>query len=349
MQRSQILRAFYSTSPPEATQISNTLFSPENVSVCNGKNINHLAIHRSRSWPAWRFSAIKSQELSKDLLDLPKNLGGTSKPQLSVPLNCTKGRIASVSTPYHPNRSRRELNDAHIVENYVFLITVRAKETIFRESARGIKGCITFKVENARSVTMDYMHQWLDYRSGPFYTPESVDRTLAHRKGLMRIYIHDVSGILPPPLDAYTLPTDISNWPPTYHKRYDPDWRRKFYESIGQRSPEYAFDWTDFEGGDEDELRALAKIPPARPSTPTDEGKDMYDVLILEAAHERAPSPASDSGNSSTEFTKHRDSRDRRSSTASDDFTPDTSRSVSPCGEAYIESLPSRSTSPVAY
>jgi len=238
------------------------------------------------------------------------------------------------------------------VETNCFLITIRAKETIFRETAKGIKGCITFKVENAEGVTMDYMHKFLDYRSGPFYTPERTEVTLAHRKGLMRIFIHDVSGILPPPLDGYTLPTDISNWPPTYHHRYDPQWQQKFYESIGQRRdvhqpPESGLDAFDFQSGENDALAESLKVPPARPSSPVQEEEDDYEVAMaldkgLRVA--RSTTPISDSDDSSA---GHQFSGERRASVVSAASTPATSRSPSPCQGAFIEEIPSRPTSPV--
>jgi hypothetical protein len=82
---------------------------------------------------------------------------------------------------------------------------------------------------------MEQMHKFLDWRAGPLATPEVTERTLSHRSGLLRIFVHDTSGILPNPLDGYTLPTDISNWPPTYHMRYDENWREAFFKTIGQK------------------------------------------------------------------------------------------------------------------
>ncbi|CAA7270316.1 unnamed protein product [Cyclocybe aegerita] len=161
----------------------------------------------------------------------------------------------------------------HRVETHVFFIKIRAKETIFWQNKKGTKGCITFKVESAEGVTMKEMHDFLDYRSGPLSTPEVTDRTLAHRPGLLRIFVHDVSGIIPAPIDGYTLPTDIANWPSNYHKRYDPDWLEHFLESIGQRldrPTKSGLDGSEFELEPEGEEQPPFTIPPARPSSPTE-------------------------------------------------------------------------------
>ncbi|KAJ3507728.1 hypothetical protein NLJ89_g6143 [Agrocybe chaxingu] len=101
---------------------------------------------------------------------------------------------------------------------------------------------------------MDEMHRFLDYRSGPLSTPEVTDRTLAHRPGLLRIFVHDVSGIIPAPIDGYTLPTDIANWPSNYHKR----------------PTKSGLDGSEFELEPEGEEQPPFMIPPARPSSPTE-------------------------------------------------------------------------------
>ena len=163
-----------------------------------------------------------------------------------------------------------------ILDTHVFMLKIRAKETIFKKSERVTKGCITFRVESAECRSMKEMHELLDWRSGPLATPEITDQTLAHRPGLLRLFVLDTSGLLPIPLDGYTLPTDISNWPSNYHKRYDPNWRSKFFESIGQPmdgrsstvstrmfSPsEYIVDYVDSED---------PAVPPARPSSPVEQ------------------------------------------------------------------------------
>jgi hypothetical protein len=161
----------------------------------------------------------------------------------------------------------------HRVDTHVFLLKIRAKETIFKKNDKITKGCITFKVESAECKTMKEMHDFLDWRCGPLSGPEVTERTLAHRPGLLRLFVLDTSGILPMPLDGYTLPTDISNWPSNYHKRYDPKWLDKFFDSIGQ--PKNGPPVSMAEGGfaqseyivdciDADE----PIIPPARPSSP---------------------------------------------------------------------------------
>ncbi|KAF8885377.1 hypothetical protein CPB84DRAFT_1788370 [Gymnopilus junonius] len=155
------------------------------------------------------------------------------------------------------------------------MLKIRAKETIFKKNDKITKGCITFKVESAECKTMKEMHELLDWRSGPFSGPEVTDRTMAHRPGLLRLFVMDTSGLLPIPLDGYTLPTDISNWPSNYHRRYDPNWLTKFFDSIGQPmdgrsstvsqgmfSPsEYIVDYVDADD---------PVIPPARPSSPVE-------------------------------------------------------------------------------
>jgi hypothetical protein len=121
------------------------------------------------------------------------------------------------------------------VETHVLFVIIKAKETILSVSDEGVSGLITFKVEGIECKTMQQMHDFLDWRAGPLATPEVTERTLSHRSGLLRIFVHDTSGILPNPLDGYTLPTDISNWPPTYHMRYDENWREAFFKTIGQK------------------------------------------------------------------------------------------------------------------
>jgi len=64
-----------------------------------------------------------------------------------------------------------------------------------------------------------------------------IEHTLSHRSGLLRIFVHDTSGILPKPFDGYTLPTDISNWPPTYLMNYDANWVEAFFKSIDEATP----------------------------------------------------------------------------------------------------------------
>ena len=119
---------------------------------------------------------------------------------------------------------------------------VKAKETILTTTEEGVTGVITFRVEDLQPKTMDEMHDFLDYRAGPLATPELTERTLSHRSGLLRIFVHDISGILPNPLDGYTLPTDISNWPSTYHLKYDKNWRNTFFTRIGQDEGDAAND-----------------------------------------------------------------------------------------------------------
>ncbi|KAF8962113.1 hypothetical protein BDZ97DRAFT_1826441 [Flammula alnicola] len=156
----------------------------------------------------------------------------------------------------------------HRVNTHVFVLKIRAKETIFYKDNNVTKGCITFKVEGAECRTMAQMHEFLDWRAGPLSTPDVTERTLAHRPGLLRIFVLDTSGLLPIPLDGYTLPTDISNWPSTYHLRYDENWMESLLESIGQRKDtpqtmDGGLSGTEFQTIDE------PTIPPARPSSPT--------------------------------------------------------------------------------
>lgn len=119
---------------------------------------------------------------------------------------------------------------------------------------------------------MEAMHSLLDYRSGPKATPAVTERALAHRPGLLRIFVMETSGDIPPPLDGYTLPTDISNWPKDFHEQYDKDWLKHFLKDIGQPVVEPRAG----EGDDEDEdgvnptLYIPLLVPPARPSSPVD-------------------------------------------------------------------------------
>jgi hypothetical protein len=158
-----------------------------------------------------------------------------------------------------------------ILETHVLFVTIRAKETIFLQNKKVTKGVITFAVESAECKTMKQMHEFLDWRSGPFATPEVTDHTMAHRPGLLRIFVLDVSGLLPIPLDGYTLPTDISNWPSDYHRKYDPKWFDNLLESIGQprREPPVI----PLERGPSSEFETFngPLIPPARPSSPVDD------------------------------------------------------------------------------
>lgn len=94
----------------------------------------------------------------------------------------------------------------------------------------------------------------------------------------------ETSGEIPPPLDGYTLPTDISNWPKNFHEQYDTDWLNNFLKDIGQPvvepgpSPFGEGGEGEFRGGsvedkDEDVNPALyvpLLVPPARPSSPVD-------------------------------------------------------------------------------
>ena len=118
---------------------------------------------------------------------------------------------------------------------------------------------------------MKEMHDLLDWRAGPLATPTVTEYTLAHRPGLLRLFVLDVSGLLPIPLDGYTLPTDISNWPSNYHKRYNKDWFEHFLKSIGQpiRTAPVNVPLDRELSGSEFERFNEWSIPPARPSTPT--------------------------------------------------------------------------------
>jgi len=157
------------------------------------------------------------------------------------------------------------------VDTHVLLLKIRAKETIFKKTSKVTKGCITFKVESAECKTMKEMHQLLDWRAGPLSTPEVTARTLAHRPGLLRLFVLDTSGLLPIPLDGYTLPTDISNWPSSYHLKYDPNWLEKFLDSIGQPVNGSLAAHEDF-ASSEFALNPDERLtPPARPSSPIEE------------------------------------------------------------------------------
>jgi hypothetical protein len=135
-------------------------------------------------------------------------------------------------------------------------------------------------------MSMQDMHALLDYRSGPYSTPDVTERALAHRPGLLRIFVMETSGDIPPPLDGYTLPTDISNWPKKFHEQYDKDWLEHFLQDIGQPviepgpGPfEEGTSGGDFvagsdEGDGSDEVNPALYVPllvpPARPSSPVD-------------------------------------------------------------------------------
>ncbi|KAF8154501.1 hypothetical protein B0H34DRAFT_716748 [Crassisporium funariophilum] len=149
------------------------------------------------------------------------------------------------------------------VNTNVFLLTIKGKETRFPSSRKLGRGCYTFKIESAQGVTMQEMHRLLDYRAGPLATPDVTERTMAHRPGLLRIFVLETSGRLPIPLDGYTLPTDISNWPSDYHKQYDPDWQKNFLELIGQSLDDPNLQYE----GVADDVGATS-LPPARPSSP---------------------------------------------------------------------------------
>ena len=91
----------------------------------------------------------------------------------------------------------------------------------------------------------------------------------------------ETSGDIPPPLDGYTLPTDISNWPKGYHEQYDKDWLNHFLEDIGQPVVEPGpFGEGDVDDDDDDEggvnptLYVPLLVPPARPSSPVEDKKD---------------------------------------------------------------------------
>lgn len=163
------------------------------------------------------------------------------------------------------------------LDHHVFLLRVRGKRTIFPNGAtkNGYRGCYTYKILSAEAMTMEAMHQLLDYRSGPQSTPAVTERALAHRPGLLRIFVMEMSGDIPAPLDGYTLPTDISNWPKDFHQRYDRDWLKHFLKDIGQPIVEPGPDIGEQEqDGDDEEVNPALYVPllvpPARPSSPVD-------------------------------------------------------------------------------
>jgi hypothetical protein len=168
-------------------------------------------------------------------------------------------------------------------DHHVFLLRVRGKRTIFPNGTtkNGYRGCYTYKILSAQAVSMTAMHDLLDYRSSPYSTPAVTERALAHRPGLLRIFVMETSGDIPPPLDGYTLPTDISNWPKDFHEQYDADWLNHFLKDIGQPVVEpgpspFLEGENEFVGGDEGEeevnpaLYVPLLVPPARPSSPVD-------------------------------------------------------------------------------
>ena len=168
-------------------------------------------------------------------------------------------------------------------DHHAFFLRVRGKKTIFPNGVtrNGYRGCYTYKILSAQAMSMHAMHELLDYRSGPYSTPDVTERALAHRPGLLRIFVMETSGDIPPPLDGYTLPTDISNWPKNFHEQYDADWLKHFLKDIGQPvvepgpSPfgEGGGEFLNDAGEDEKVNPALyvpLLVPPARPSSPVD-------------------------------------------------------------------------------
>ena len=172
------------------------------------------------------------------------------------------------------------------VDHHVFLLRVRGKKTIFPNGStkNGYRGCYTYKILSAQAMSMPAMHDLLDYRSSPYTTPAVTERALAHRPGLLRIFVMEMSGDIPPPLDGYTLPTDISNWPKDFHEQYDVDWLNHFLKDIGQPVVEPGPS-LPFVGGDEGEeeevnpaLSVPLLVPPARPSSPVDNVEKKTDI-----------------------------------------------------------------------
>ena len=170
-------------------------------------------------------------------------------------------------------------------DHHVFLLRVRGKKTIFPNGStkNGYRGCYTYKILSAQSMSMHAMHDLLDYRSSPYTTPAVTERALAHRPGLLRIFVMETSGDIPPPLDGYTLPTDISNWPKDFHEQYDADWLNHFLKDIGQPVAEPGP--TPFVGGGDEEeeevnpaLSVPLLVPPARPSSPVDNVEKKTDI-----------------------------------------------------------------------
>ena len=165
-------------------------------------------------------------------------------------------------------------------DHHAFLLRVRGKKTIFPNGTtkNGYRGCYTYKILSAQAMSMHAMHDLLDYRASPYSTPAVTERALAHRPGLLRIFVMETSGDIPPPLDGYTLPTDISNWPTDFHEQYDADWLNRFLKDIGQ--PVVEPGPSPFVEGDEGEeevnpaLYVPLLVPPARPSSPVDKNKE---------------------------------------------------------------------------
>ena len=94
----------------------------------------------------------------------------------------------------------------------------------------------------------------------------------------------ETSGDIPPPLDGYTLPTDISNWPRDFHEQYDEDWLNHFLKDIGQPVVEPGpSPFGEGEEGDEEVDPALCVpllVPPARPSSPVDKLEEKNPNLM---------------------------------------------------------------------
>ena len=170
-------------------------------------------------------------------------------------------------------------------DHHVFVLRVRGKKTIFPNGAtkNGYRGCYTYKILSAQAMSMEAMHDLLDYRSSPYTTPAVTERALAHRPGLLRLFVIETSGEIPPPLDGYTLPTDISNWPKDYHEQYDADWLNHFLKEVGQ--PVVEPGPSPFVGGDDGDeevnpaLSIPLLVPPARPSSPVDKVPDVVEKV----------------------------------------------------------------------
>ena len=172
-------------------------------------------------------------------------------------------------------------------DHHVFLLRVRGKKTIFPNGTtkNGYRGCYTYKILSAQAMSMDAMHDLLDYRSSPYTTPEVTERSLAHRPGLLRLFVMETSGEIPAPLDGYTLPTDISNWPKDFHEQYDADWLNHFLKDIGQPVVEPGplpvvgeGDEADSEEEVNPALSVPLLVPPARPSSPVDNVEKKTDA-----------------------------------------------------------------------
>ena len=182
-------------------------------------------------------------------------------------------------------RNRETEHSFFNADHHVFLLRVRGKKTIFPNGVtkNGYRGCYTYKILSAQAMTMTAMHDLLDYRTSPYTTPAVTERALAHRPGLLRLFVIETSGEIPAPLDGYTLPTDISNWPKDFHEQYDADWLNHFLKEIGQPVIEPG-PLPFMEGGDEGDeevnpaLSVPLLVPPARPSSPVDEVEKKSDV-----------------------------------------------------------------------